>query len=174
MKRKYLVFFMLLAAVIFVLAGCDGQEPVGETNGDDVEENDQENGAAGAENEEGLTAAVQGKVENTLEFRWGDFSDKQVTVGAVMKKCEGEEPAAEFTGIPLCVILEAAQPGEDTTKLTVEADDGYQKHFVLEDVLADDTIIITEQDGKLRIIAADAEKYDASYWVSGVVKLIVE
>lgn len=170
-EKKYLVFFMLLVAVIFLLVGCS-QAPADETNGD-AEENEQENGAANAENEGSLTAVVQGKVTNALEFKWGDFSDKEVTVKAAKKKCEGTEPAREYTGIPLSVILEATQPEAGTTKLIVEADDGYQKNFVLEDVLADDTIIITEQDGKLQIIPAP-EKYDAKSWVSGVVKLTVD
>jgi hypothetical protein len=50
---------------------------------------------------------------------------------------------------------------------------GYEKNFVLENVMADESLIISEQDGSLQIIAGDTEKYDASYWVSDVVKITV-
>ncbi len=169
---KYFVIFMLLAAALFILAGCSGTEKAVEGNGEVALEGDGENGDVADENEGEPAFVVEGRVGNELEFQWGDFSDKEVTIEAAMKKCLGTDPPREFTGIPLHVILEAAELEADTTKLTVQADDGYEKNFILEDVLADDEIIIAKRDGKLQIIAAD-EKYDASYWVSGVIKLIV-
>lgn len=153
------------------------EEPSGTESAAGAESSETENPA---ESEKGLDAApslqaaVEGNVENPLEFKLSDFSGQEITIEAEMRKCIETEPAREFTGVPLAVILNAAKPAADSAKLTVIAVDGYQKNYVLEDVLLfDESFIISEQEDGLQIIAEDSEKYDASYWVRGVVKLVV-
>jgi len=172
-KRHFLVCILVLVMVL-LLVGCSGNnEPAAETD------NQTENKAAAEEsseqNQASLKASVEGNVENPYEFMLSDFEGQEVTIEAAMKKecCDQTEEAKEYTGVPISVILNKAKPKEGSTKLTVTSADGFQKNFVMEYVLQDDKLILSEQEGSLQVIAGDTEKYDGSYWVSDIVKLTV-
>ena len=170
MRKKHYLVPILVLMLAFLLVGCAGnEEPAGTTS--DGESQSAE--PSQTEEVQALQVSVDGNVENTLDFGLSDFEGQEVTIEAEKKKCEETEAAQEYTGIPLSVILNEANPTAESTKLTVTSSDGYEKNFVLEDVMADESLIISEQDGSLQIIAGDTEIYDASYWVSDVVKITV-
>ena len=97
-------------------------------------------------------------MENPYEFMLSDFKGQEVTIEAEMKKecCDKTEAAKKYTGVPISAILNKAKPNEDSTKLTVTSADGYQ-NFVMEYVLQDDSLILSEQEGSLQVIAGDIE-----------------
>jgi len=171
--KKHFLVCILVLMMAFLLVGCSGNnEPAAETD------NKTENTAAEESSDQdqaALKASVEGNVENPYEFMLSDFEGQEVTIEAAMKKecCEQTEEAKEYTGVPISVILNKAKPKEGSTKLTVTSADGFQKNFVMEYVLQDDKLILSEQEGSLQVIAGDTEKYDGSYWVSDVVKLTV-
>jgi PBP1b-binding outer membrane lipoprotein LpoB len=170
MRKKHYLVPILGLMMAFLLVGCAGSEEPAETTS-----NGESQSAEPSQKEEvqALQVSVEGNVENPLDFSLSDFEGQEVTIEAEKKKCEETEAAQEYTGIPLSVILNEATPAAESTKLTVTSSDGYEKNFVLENVMADESLIISEQDGSLQIIAGDTEKYDASYWVSDVVKITV-
>ncbi len=171
-KKRFLVCILVLMMAL-LLVGCSGNnEPAAEND------NQTENTAAEESSDQdkvALKASVEGNVENPYEFMLSDFAGQEVTIEAAMKKecCDQAEEAKEYTGVPISVILNKAKPKEGSTKLTVTSADGFQKNFVMEYVLQDDKLILSEQEGSLQVIAGDTEKYDGSYWVSDVVKLTV-
>lgn len=173
MRKRHFLVCILVLIMAFLLVGCSGNnEPAAETD------NKTENTAAEESSDQdqaALKASVEGNVENPYEFMLSDFEGQEVTIEAAMKKecCEQTEEAKEYTGVPISVILNKAKPKEGSTKLTVTSADGFQKNFVMEYVLQDDKLILSEQEGSLQVIAGDTEKYDGSYWVSDVVKLTV-
>lgn len=170
MRKKHYLIPILVLMMAFLLVGCAGSEEPAETTS-----NGESQSAETSQTEEvqALQVSVEGNVENPLDFSLSDFEGQEVTIEAEKPKCEETEAAQEYTGIPLSVILDEANPTAESTKLTVTSSDGYEKNFVLENVMADESLIISEQDGSLQIIAGDTEKYDASYWVSDVVKITV-
>ncbi|MDR9756036.1 MAG: molybdopterin-dependent oxidoreductase [Thermacetogeniaceae bacterium] len=174
MRKRHFLVCILVLIMAFLLVGCSGNnEPAAEIDNKTAdntaaEENSDQDQAA-------LKASVEGNVENPYEFMLSDFKGQEVTIEAEMKKecCDKTEAAKKYTGVPISAILNKAKPNEDSTKLTVTSADGYQKNFVMEYVLQDDSLILSEQEGSLQVIAGDTEKYDGSYWISDVVKLTV-
>jgi hypothetical protein len=105
---------------------------------------------------------VTGNVETPLTFYYEDFSQYETVMTAEMVGQYKYEPEAEYTGIPLRVILEKAGSKGETIQIT--AQDGYTVDF---DKDAVDTIIITKER---RLIA---KGYEGSYWVQDVVEILV-
>jgi DMSO/TMAO reductase YedYZ molybdopterin-dependent catalytic subunit len=68
------------------------------------------------------------------------------------------------------VILDEAQPNDGCDTILVSASDGYTAYFDLSDVMADDELIVINEDGEFRIIAAN---YEGGYWVQMVVSIEV-
>ncbi len=172
-EEKHFLVCILVLVMALLLVGCSGNNgPAAETD------NQTENAAAEestGQEQVALKASVEGNVENPYEFMLSDFEGQEVTIEAVMKKeCHQEtEAPKKYTGVPISVILNKAKPKEGSTKLTVTSADGFQKNFVMEYVLQDDKLILSDQEGSLQVIAGNSEKYDGSYWVSDVVKLTV-
>jgi DMSO/TMAO reductase YedYZ molybdopterin-dependent catalytic subunit len=79
-------------------------------------------------------------------------------------------PPQDYTGVPLVDLLERAQPKEGAGTVLVIAKDGYEASFDLSAVLGDETVILSLDRGRLRLIATG---YDGSYWVRGVRKIVV-
>ena len=106
--------------------------------------------------------AVTGAVENAYSFFYEDFSHHEITITAEMVGQYKYEPETEYTGVPLRIVLEKANPTGKTIKIT--AKDGYTVEF---DMTALEDLIITKER---RLIA---KGYDGGYWVRDIVEIAV-
>lgn len=105
---------------------------------------------------------VGGAVKAPYSFFYEDFSSYETTVTAEMVGQCKYEPETEYTGVPLKVILEKADPEGTTIKITAE--DGYTVEFDIENI---DDLIITKE----RLLIAKG--YDGGYWVQDIVEITV-
>jgi energy-coupling factor transport system substrate-specific component len=116
------------------------------------------------------TAEVSGMVEEPFTFRYSDFEESEVVINAELIGSVTHVEPRDYEGIPLGTIVGEAVPEAGASEVWVSATDGYYAVFGLEDVLADDELILTLEDGRLRVIAAN---YEGAYWVEDVVKVEV-
>jgi len=119
----------------------------------------------------GPRCQVEGAVKNPLSFQLAQFDRYQTTISAELKGKISYIPPREYTGIPLKVILQEAEPLEGAQKLKVMATDGYLVEFELAKVLNDDHMLLIREEDMLRLIAGN---YEGGYWVRMVNKLVVE
>lgn len=111
---------------------------------------------------------VAGNVENEYVFQYSDFEDSEMTIRAELIGSVSYEAPRNYTGIPLNLVINRSRPGDNASELLVRAKDGYTASFDLEEVLGDDEIIITREEGAYRLIAAN---YDGAYWVRNVYRI---
>ncbi len=116
-----------------------------------------------------LSCDVVGNVAYPYRFSFNAFSNYQITIEAELIGSVTHISPQNYTGVPLSLIVEAAQPFNSTTQLLVLASDGYSATFDLQDVLLDSTIILIIDNG-LRVIA---KSYPGEYWVQQVVSLVI-
>lgn len=119
--------------------------------------------------EEG-TAEVTGAVAEPYTFIYSDFEDLEVVITAELIGSVTYVEPRDYAGVPLDEIVSRASPEEGATVVTVHATDGYNAVFQLEDVASDEHLILTYEDGQLRVIAAN---YAGAYWVEDVVRIEV-
>lgn len=117
------------------------------------------------------TARVQGAVLAPFTLRYEEWSDRAVTITAELRGSVSYVPPREYTGIPLRKIIDHAQPKDDATTLRVIAEDGYEARFELASVIDDETLVLSLDDGRLRLIAA---AYDGAHWVRRVTSLVIQ
>jgi ABC-type thiamin/hydroxymethylpyrimidine transport system permease subunit len=103
---------------------------------------------------------VAGDVEEGYSFIYEDFSQYEITVEAEMVGQYKYEPETQYTGIPLSLIVDKANPRGTTVRII--AGDGYTVDFPLDGI--NDLIITRER----RLIA---KGYEGSYWVQDVIKI---
>ncbi len=118
----------------------------------------------------GSTVAIQGAVEEPFDFSYGDYSDVEVTINAELIGSVTYVSPRNYTGVPLNLILADAVPAEDATQVVVRASDGYYVEFPFEEVMADNRLILMQEEKEFRLIAAD---YDGAYWVRQVIEIEV-
>jgi ABC-type thiamin/hydroxymethylpyrimidine transport system permease subunit len=118
----------------------------------------------------GDTVAIDGAVESPFDFLYEDYSDSEVTVNAELVGSVTYVAPMDYTGVPLMIILADAVPSAGATEVVVWASDGYFAVFALEDVMADDELILTVESDSFRLVAAD---YDGAYWVRLVTEIEV-
>ena len=116
-------------------------------------------------------ARIQGAVLAPFTLRYDEWSDREITITAELRGSVSYVPSRAYTGIPLRDILDRAQPEDDATALRVIAKDGYEARFELVSVLDDETLILSLDDGQLRLIAAE---YDGALWVRRVTSLVIQ
>ncbi len=119
----------------------------------------------------GPECLVEGKVERPLNFQLSRFAEQQTTIVAELVGEVTYVPPEKYTGIPVKLILEAAQPKPEAGLLKVIAADGYLVEFALEEVLNDEAMLLIQEDNTLRLIAGN---YAGGYWVKQVIKFVVE
>lgn len=119
----------------------------------------------------GPQCRVEGKVEQELSFALTRFAAVETTIVAELQGEVTYVPPQEYTGIPLKEILEEAAPLPEAAVVKVIATDGYEVEFSLADVMADDLLILLEEDDSLRLIAGN---YAGGYWVKLVSRIKVE
>lgn len=118
-----------------------------------------------------LSCQITGDVEQPFLYHPSDFADTQVTVIAELKGSYTYVPPKNYTGVPLPIILTKTEPETNSHTVSVIASDGYEATFNLTKVMHDDKLILIQEDGSLRLVAAN---YDGSYWVKQVCEIRVE
>jgi len=116
-------------------------------------------------------ATVAGEVETPYEFVYGEWKAEERTVRAELRGSVTYVPPADYTGVPMSLILERAvlSAGADTVRFV--ASDGYEARFELADLKASPDVVLTLEKDKLRLVAPG---YDGAYWVEQVVRIVVE
>jgi ABC-type thiamin/hydroxymethylpyrimidine transport system permease subunit len=113
---------------------------------------------------------IKGDISNSYSFVYEDFQNQEVTINAELIGSVTHKPPRDYTGVPLSVILAEASPSIDASRVTVAGTDGYTALFVLSDVMSDDELIVTFENGVYTIVAAN---YDGAYWVEDVASIDV-
>jgi len=115
---------------------------------------------------------INGNVANPFTYHNSDFVQQEVTIEAELQGAYTHIPPKNYTGVPLNVLIEQAEPLPEASIVRVEAKDGYSVEFSLSAVLSDDRLIVTkEEDSGLWLIA---DEYDGSYWVHKVANVLVK
>jgi len=115
-------------------------------------------------------AKIEGAVSSPYTYTPSEWDGRIVTVNAELRGSMMTIPAQDYTGTLLREIVEQASPDPDATTLRIVASDGYEIELDWEAVRADDTLILTLEDGTLRLVAA---AYDGSMWVQLVRRIVV-
>ncbi|MDF1537991.1 MAG: ECF transporter S component [Candidatus Thorarchaeota archaeon] len=113
---------------------------------------------------------IVGLVDNPYTYRESDFSSDVVTIEAELTGAYTHLPLANYTGVLVSTILEAAGLQSGATNLQVLARDGYSMSFEISLVMVDSQLLLTQNSGGLWLIAPN---YDGSYWVQMVTTLQV-
>jgi len=114
---------------------------------------------------------VVGEVEREYVFTHGDLEDQEITVSAELVGEISYVPEKNYTGIPLRAIIQEAEPVEGASKVRVIATDGYDAVFNLNEVLENDSIILSYDEVEYMIVAGD---HHGSYWVRDVHEIRIE
>ncbi len=114
---------------------------------------------------------IEGNVNNEYDFVYQDYKGHENVVRAELIGSVTHVPPKNYTGIPLKVVIDNADPLNGSEKVVVSATDGYSATFSLSEVMKDDNLIITFNDGKYRIVAAN---YDGAYWVEDVCRIEIK
>jgi len=113
---------------------------------------------------------VTGLVENPFTYSPQAFVGQEVTVQAELQGANVHLDPANYTGILLSTILEAAIPMAETTGVRIVARDGYTILLDLDEVMTDTHLLLTEAEDGLWLIAGN---YDGALWIRMVTTLEV-
>lgn len=116
-------------------------------------------------------AAIAGAVEAPYEFVYGEWKAEEHTVRTELRGSVTYVPPADYTGIPIDLVLERAGPSRSATTVRVVAADGYEARLPLSDLESHRDILLTLDGDDLRLVAPG---YDGAYWVEQVVRIAVE
>ena len=114
---------------------------------------------------------VVGEVNRGYVFTYGDLEDNEITVSAELIGSVTHVPEKDYTGIPLRAIIYEAGPRDDASRVRVMATDGYDAVFNLNEVMENDNIILSHDEGVYMIVA---DGYDGAYWVRDVYEIRIE
>jgi len=118
--------------------------------------------------------SVTGEVDNEYGFVYEDFEEHEKVVEAELEGSVTYEPPKNYTGIPLNVVIDNAEPDEGASEIRVIATDGYDREFDLESVMDDDEVIITFEDGEYRLVVdSRKEGYTGTDWVRDISRIEV-
>lgn len=119
----------------------------------------------------GPQCRVEGKVEHELSFSLSRFAESETTITAELQGEVTHVPPQDYRGIPVRVIIGEAAPLPGAAVVKVIATDGYEVEFDLDDLMADDLMILIQEEEILRLIAGN---YAGGYWVKMVSRFVVE
>ncbi len=109
---------------------------------------------------------ITGEVYNPYTFYVGDFP--KITIEAELIGDVTYVPPKNYTGVPLYLAIEKAQPRLQIYYIQLRATDGYSVRFNSTEVDKNDNIIIASEDGRLRIVAGH---YHGSYWIKNIASI---
>lgn len=113
---------------------------------------------------------VQGAVSSPYTYRPATWDGDVITVHTEMRGSVTTIPARDYSGPLLRDVLQRADPQENASVVRVIASDGYEVQFDWNDVMTDERLLLSLEDGSIRLIAA---AYEGAYWVQRVNRLVV-
>ncbi|MGY5875708.1 MAG: ECF transporter S component [Candidatus Thorarchaeota archaeon] len=105
---------------------------------------------------------VRGLVEDPYVFKSSDFIGQEATIEAQLQGSYIQLPAANYTGILLGTVISTANPFPDASGVQIIARDGYSVNIDIVDIMADTSLLLTDVDDGLWLIAGN---YDGATWV---------
>ncbi len=113
---------------------------------------------------------IEGAVTSPYTVYVSQWDGEVATIQAELRGSVTTIPEREYSGPLLRDVVIRAAPEEEATYVRVIAADGYEIEIPWADVLSDDRLLLTLDEGGLRLVAAI---YDGSYWVERVRRLVV-
>jgi len=117
------------------------------------------------------SARVAGAVSTPYTFAYDDFVAEEETARTELRGSATYVPPADYTGVPLDIVLEHARPTPGAERVRVVASDGYEVALPLSDIAAEPRCLLVLEGSSLRLVVPGR---DGSLWVRGVVRLVVE
>lgn len=118
-----------------------------------------------------VTLSLGGDFAEARDWTWDELSALDMITATVAGPRE-DSPEAEYTGVSLMALLEAAEAGEDATALVATASDEFAAEIdlALAKECADCMIVLTD-DATLRLIMPG---FPSNNWVSDVISLVAQ
>ncbi len=116
-------------------------------------------------------ATIAGAVEAPYEFVYGTWKAEERTVRTELRGSVTYVPPADYTGVPVNLILERAGPSVGAVTVRIVASDGYEARFPLSELTDNPDVLLILDGDDLRLVAPG---YDGAYWVERVVRVAVE
>ena len=120
---------------------------------------------------DGPKCKIEGKVAQAYEYMPTGFGDEVVTVRAELVGQVTYVPEADYSGVPLKVILERAGADPSATSVRVIASDGYEAIFSVRDIKENADVILCRDQDTLRVVAPG---FEGAFWVRMVSRIRVE
>ncbi len=117
-----------------------------------------------------LSFEVTGLVDKPGTYGLNNYRDGFVTITAKLDGKVTHLPEQNYTGVPVRAVLDDSGLKAGATTLVVSATDGYSQAFDLSNVTASDNLILTDQNGTVRLVA---KGYAGGMWVEMVDRLEV-
>ena len=120
---------------------------------------------------DGPKCSIEGKVAQAYEYTPADFRDEAVTVRAELVGQVTYVPEADYSGVPLAVILEHAGVDSSAVSVRIIASDGYEAIFGVRDIMEHTDVILCQDQETLRVVAPG---FEGAFWVRMVSRIRVE
>jgi len=120
---------------------------------------------------EGPACRIEGKVARAYEYTPALVRDEVVTVRAELVGQVTYLPEADYSGVPLAVILERAGVDPSATSVRIVASDGYEAIFSVRDVTEHTDVLLCQDHETLRVVAPG---FEGAFWVRMVSRIHVE
>ncbi len=111
------------------------------------------------------SAQVTGEIFNPYTYYPADFLDRQVTIEAELIGDFTHVSPRNYTGVPLVIIIEEAQPISEIYFAKIIASDGYDVTFNSTEIQSDLMLILIMESTGLRVVAGN---FHGSYWINNV------
>jgi hypothetical protein len=116
------------------------------------------------------SARIEGAVAVPYTYRVSEWSGDVVTINAELQGSITTIPPRDYQGPLLADIVGRAAPDDDASSLRIIAADGYEIELPWTDVKDDRRLLLAQEEGGLRLVAA---AYDGTYWVQQVRRIVV-
>jgi len=114
--------------------------------------------------------SIEGIVTSPYVYCPSEWDGEMVTITAELQGSTMTVPARDYTGVLLREVIRQANPQDTAVALRVIAADGYEVELDWTAVLSDERLLLTLEDGTMRLVAA---AYDGAYWVRQVRRIVV-
>lgn len=114
---------------------------------------------------------IEGSVSHPYVLVLSDSDVEPVTITAELRGSTMTIPARDYTGPLLRDVISRAVPDDESAMLRIISSDGYEIELEWDAVQSDEVLLLTLEDGNVRLVAA---AYDGSYWVQQVRRIVVK